>query len=108
MARAKVEQVRCDRCKRVDLVPVKEGDAKKGPDFLLNFGEKAVVFEDLCVRCRETLDNYMYRIEEWERDGKPLVGELPSDPEKVPQPVDNPHSHNTPNPHSAKSRDKDR
>lgn len=72
MARQKVEQVKCDRCKRVELQPVQEGQ-KADPDFVANLKGRKLVFFDLCIKCEGTISNLWDRMAEWERDGLPLV-----------------------------------
>ena len=105
MARSKVEQVQCDRCKRLELLPLKEGPSKDKPDFVAALatvdenGAPKVLdlsFQDLCPRCKKTLENHWAALKEWERDGKPLVG---LEEEKAPplQPAPN---YTPPKPHS--------
>lgn len=105
MARTKVEQVQCDRCKRMELLPIKEGTEKDKPDFTAILQTKdaegkplelKLEFNDLCPRCKTTLGNYWQSLEEWDRDGKPLVGQ---EPDKAPplQPAPN---YTPPKPHS--------
>jgi hypothetical protein len=65
MARAEVVQVRCDRCKRVELAPM--GSPKKEPDFQASFLDKKLVYEDLCSRCRESIKNSWKELEQWDR-----------------------------------------
>lgn len=83
MARAKVEQVQCDRCKRMELLPLRDVPVNPDAAFtasLQTVDEKgqpttlALHFQDICPRCRKTLQNYWQSFAEWERDGKALVG----------------------------------
>jgi len=106
MARTKVEQVQCDRCKRTELLPVREGPAKEYAELeatlVTGYEDGAPVmktlrFFDLCERCRKALANYWASLEEWERDGKPLVG---MEPQAAP-PLQPPPNYTPPRPHSS-------
>lgn len=97
--RAKVEQVRCDRCKRVELVPA--SDAPKTGDVLtIVFKGQTLKYEDLCPRCDGAVARLIEDIKEWEREVKqeflgPQIGQNQAAP-AVPPPI-----HSPPQPHSA-------
>jgi hypothetical protein len=99
MAREKVVKVRCDRCKRTELQPV--DDAKKGADFEASFQGQRLVYDDLCLKCRETVANIWIDLKEWDREVKYTVirnGPLVADNEAPPlQPAPN---YSPPQPHS--------
>lgn len=106
MARTRVEQVQCDRCKRTELLPVREGPVREQADLEATLvvgyenGEpvtKRIRFFDLCDRCRKALLNYWSSLEEWERDGKPLVG---MEAQAAP-PLQPPPNYTPPRPHSS-------
>ena len=65
MARCDVTQVKCDRCKKVEVRPLTQ-DKKVGPDFQMSFVGKDIKFEDLCERCKRALKTAVHIIEEWE------------------------------------------
>lgn len=99
MARAKVEQVQCDRCKRVELVPVRtEG---QGPAILLlKFKGEDLKYEDLCPRCDAAIVRLIEDIKQWEREVKqeflgPQVGQNQAPPMQVAT------NYSPPQPHSA-------
>jgi hypothetical protein len=58
MARRQVEEVRCDRCEKVDIRPVEETKLKEGPELEASFQGKKVRYDDLCQRCRDAVKNY--------------------------------------------------
>lgn len=99
MARQKVEQVKCDRCKRVELQPVQED--KTIPDFDASFKERKLVYFDLCMRCADTLNNVWDRMEEWERDGQPLLATGPVLAGNQAAPLSPAPNYSPPQPHSA-------
>jgi hypothetical protein len=86
MARAAVVQCRCDRCKRVELVP--PGAPNKGADFDATFCGKRLVYEDLCQRCRAALETTWQELLEWDRPVKHQFGAPPPNtaPPLVPAP----------------------
>jgi len=57
MGRAKVTQITCDRCTRVEHRPIREEDKKpdseRRPAFHGAYKEREVKFEDLCTGCEE-------------------------------------------------------
>lgn len=95
MARQEVMQVRCDRCKRVELVP--KAPPKERPDFDGRFFDNKLVYEDLCAKCKSTIANHWKDIEEWERE---LTQKMLGDPEAAP-PLEIKPDHTPPKPHSA-------
>lgn len=99
MARAKVEQVQCDRCKRVELVPLRE-DRTGAAVLTLNFKGVELKYEDLCPRCESAVGRLIEDIKQWEREVKqeflgPQIGQNQAAPASPP-PVYSP-----PQPHSA-------
>ena len=71
MAREKVVKVCCDRCNRTELQPV--ASDKVGNDFEASFQGQRLVYEDLCLRCKETLKNLWIELKEWDREIKYTV-----------------------------------
>ena len=67
MARHKVEQVRCDRCKRVELQAVLP-EPRKEPTFTCRLDAKVLSYEDLCSFCRSLVERLMDQMEQWERE----------------------------------------
>lgn len=72
MARNKVVQVRCDRCKRVELLP--ESPPKEQPDFEGRLFDKVIRYDDICVFCKKALENYWKDLLEWDREVKHQFG----------------------------------
>ena len=68
MARTTVARTTCDRCDAIieEAADVKDGPAAGGPMLVLQAAplgiEKTVTFNDLCVKCREALINYLKRV----------------------------------------------
>lgn len=98
MARQDVVMIKCDRCKREELV-ASDGTAKATPDFELQFLGTRLVFPDLCGFCKETIKNSFERIKEWERDLKSLLG--PKVKANEAPPVTVAPDYSPPKPHSA-------
>lgn len=96
MARLKVVQIRCDRCKRVELLPPQ--DEKPKADFEVRFLEKTLKYEDLCSSCKEALDHIWDAIKEWKREIKQQFG--PTLPENRAVPLAPAPDYNQPKPHS--------
>lgn len=67
MARQQVEQVQCDRCKRVELQASLPAP-KSEPDFRCRFEGKDLVYSDLCSFCRGTLQRHYEEMAEWQRE----------------------------------------
>lgn len=64
MARVRVVEVRCDRCKRVEHIPSNDAPSSDGEAkpsvFVAQLGTAAAVrFEDLCGPCTSTIDGYL-------------------------------------------------
>lgn len=96
MARLEVIQIRCDRCKRVELIP--KQDKKDRPDFEARLGDKHLVFDDLCNRCKQAVDNAWRDLEEWEREIKQVFG--PTIPNNQAAPLQTAPDYSPPKPHS--------
>jgi NAD-dependent dihydropyrimidine dehydrogenase PreA subunit len=78
MARCQVEQVKCERCKRVELVPPLP-EKKTLPDFEVRLADengKAMVvkYEDLCSGCKKAIATALVAIKEWDRPIKQQFG----------------------------------
>lgn len=96
MARQEVVQLRCDRCKRVDLVA--PTPKKALPDFEARLGDQRLVYEDLCYRCKQALDNIWVELKEWERGIKQQFG--PTIPNNEAPPLVSAPDYSPPKPHS--------
>jgi len=96
MARQKVVQVRCDRCKRVELQP--EAPPKAHPDFEARLLDKRLIYEDLCSRCRGALENSWKDLEEWDRPLRQDFG--PSLMSNEAAPLETAPDYSPPKPHS--------
>lgn len=102
MARMEVVQIRCDRCKRVELVPA--GPPKENPDFEIHFSDRELIYEDLCARCKSTLANVWKDIEEWDRPLNQQFG--PSLSSEKAAPLTPAPDYSPPKPHSAAAQKK--
>jgi phage FluMu protein Com len=58
MARRQVLEIRCDRCKKVETQEIKPEEEKPEIELTVSFGGKSVEYEDLCNRCRSSIDRY--------------------------------------------------
>ena len=72
MARVEVIQIRCDRCKRVELLPPQPKKAQ--PDFEMRLMSTTVKYEDLCTGCKSALQHTLENIGEWAREIKQQFG----------------------------------
>ena len=97
MARLKVVQIRCDRCKRVELIPPPK-DEKVRADFEVRFLDKTLKYDDLCSSCKEAIDHIWDDIKEWKREIKQQFG--PSVPENQAVPLSPAPDYTPPKPHS--------
>lgn len=76
MARRRVVEVTCDRCKRTETQGVDEDPtlrAKVGKELVVVFHGQSIEYEDLCRRCRSAVENYYNRMTkqaEEEEEGK--------------------------------------
>lgn len=98
MARQKVEQVKCDRCKRVELQPVLE-TPKTQPDFEARLLDQKLVYADLCGTCKETLANVWKDLSEWKRELVQQFG--PTVSSNTAPPLSVAPDYSPPKPHSA-------
>lgn len=96
MARQEVIQIRCDRCKRVELLPPMP--KKEKADFEARFGEKVVKYEDLCSSCKEAVTRIWDDIKEWKREIKQQFG--PSVQDNKAAPLSPASDNSPPKPHS--------
>lgn len=96
MARQEVVQVRCDRCKRVETLPMQPKKAL--PDLEARLGEKRVVFEDLCSRCTNACAHIIEELKEWQRDVNQPFG--PTVPDNQAPPLSSAPDYSPPKPHS--------
>ena len=98
MARQQVEQVKCDRCTRVELQPV--SGEKKEPDFKAKFMDKEIAYSDICSFCRKTLERVWLDLSQWDRDLKQnFLGDGPAVPNDQAPPTVSPTSFVPPKPH---------
>jgi hypothetical protein len=97
MARQEVIQVRCDRCKRVELQPPQP--QKAHPDFEARFLETRLVYEDICTSCQETLKNVWKDLAEWDRKLTQSFG--PQVQSNQAAPLEVAPDYSPPKPHSA-------
>lgn len=67
MARQQVEQVQCDRCKRVELQPCLP-TPRTEPTFACSLDGKRLVYQDLCSHCRSTIERHVSELEQWDRE----------------------------------------
>jgi hypothetical protein len=72
------------------------------PTFEARFGEKKLVYNDLCNRCRETLEKLFTQMKEWTRDRKEtLLGTSgPKLGANQAAPLNVPPNYSPPKPHS--------
>lgn len=66
MARQKVVQCQCDRCKRVELQP--DVGEKTEPELVVTFGGKTLSYHDLCTSCRGAIGRLIDDMREWNRE----------------------------------------
>lgn len=100
MAREKVVKVRCDRCKRTELQPVVA--EKVGADFDASFKGQRLVYEDLCLKCKETVENIWTDLKEWDREVKyTVIKNGPLISENQAAPLQTAPNYSPPQPHSA-------
>lgn len=97
MARCEVIQVRCDRCKRVELRP--PAPPRAAPDLRLIFLGKELVYEDLCMGCKDPVGRAIVVIQEWEREVKQQFG--PNVPSNQAPPLVAAPNYAPPIPHAA-------
>jgi predicted GIY-YIG superfamily endonuclease len=99
MAREKVVKVRCDRCKRTELVPA--ASEKVGADFEASFQGQRLVYEDLCGRCRDAVKNIWAELKEWDREVKyTLIKNAPANSQEA-APLQPAPNYSPPQPHAA-------
>lgn len=96
MARLEVIQIRCDRCKRVELLPPQPPKARA--DFEARLIDKNLKYEDLCTSCKDALERLWDVIKEWSREVKQQFG--PTVPENRAVPLTPGPDYTTPKPHS--------
>lgn len=68
MSREKAVKICCDRCNRTEIQPMLPD--KTTPDFEISLLDQHLVYEDLCVRCRDKIKNIWPLISEWEKEVK--------------------------------------
>lgn len=108
MARAKVEQVLCDRCKRDEFRPLPDKQVEKltadfeavleGMDAEGKPVQLVLKFQDLCVGCKKALFNLWEKLREWDRDGKELI--VAKGPLQATPPLQAPELQTPPRPHA--------
>ena len=62
MARRKVTELDCSRCKRTEVQTDKELKNVVSPEFSIALQGKKVEYADLCTSCRKTLTNAFERL----------------------------------------------
>jgi hypothetical protein len=64
MARREVIEITCGRCGKVETQTAEELPKEDGNklEFQLRFQGKKISYDDLCRRCRRTLENYVEKI----------------------------------------------
>ena len=93
MARQPVEQVQCDRCKRVELRPT-AATPKDRPDFQAVFMDKMLKYDDLCGYCNAAIAATWKELEQWRRElPQKLLGDQAA-------PLATPNDNSPPKPHS--------
>lgn len=98
MSRQKVEQVQCDRCKRVELRPVIEEATPKPPAFEAKFGPQVLTYQDLCTFCMSSITRLWDEIQQWQRELKQsLLG--PAVPNNQAAPIQSAPNYTPPKPH---------
>lgn len=96
MSRLEVIQIRCDRCKRVELLP--PAPPKVKADFEARLLDKLVKYEDLCTSCQGALSRIWDAIKEWNRELNQQFG--PTVPENKAVPLTPAPDYSVPKPHS--------
>ena len=96
MARLEVIQIRCDRCKRVELLPPQP--KKERADLEVRLLDKTIKYDDLCTYCKKALDNIWTDIKEWDRHLNQDFG--PRVPENSAAPLTPAPTLTPPKPHS--------
>ena len=74
MAKRKVLEVCCDRCKKVDIQP-DDGTEQPGPALEMSLYGQKVVFTDLCRRCKKTLAGSFKSVAYQDEETKPEATE---------------------------------
>jgi len=82
MSRLEVIQIRCDRCKRVELLP--PAPPKARADFEARILDTTLKYEDLCSSCKEALQRIWEDIQEWKREIRQQFGPTVSGNQAVP------------------------
>jgi hypothetical protein len=97
MARQVVEQVQCDRCKRVELqAPLPT--PRTEPTFVARYAGKELVYGDLCSHCRSTIERHLEELSQWERELTQKLGPVLSGNQAPP--VSAAPDYSPPKPHS--------
>lgn len=105
MAREKVVKISCDRCNRMELQPAVAD--KVGADLDASFNGQHLIYQDLCLRCKETIKNIWVALKEYDREIKwtilknETVKNGPVVPENEAAPVSVAPNYSPPQPHSA-------
>lgn len=98
MARQKVIQCQCDRCKRVELQP--DVGEKTEPELTVIFEGVTLVYRDLCSSCRSAIHRLIKDMREWNRElTQKLLGPA-VEGERAP-PTTSPPDYSPPKPHKA-------
>jgi hypothetical protein len=78
MARREVIEITCDRCGRTETQNKSEVIAEGSTELSVSFRSVEVSFQDLCRRCRGTVENLVSRLRmEKEEEDEPVNGKRP-------------------------------
>jgi hypothetical protein len=105
MARSKVEQIRCDRCGRMEFQPVKDGTIAliRKASFEARLDDKVLKYDDLCDGCKEAIKHiWESDLVEWKTPVKhaKFTAPGPTLPADRAAPVSVPPDFSPPKPHS--------
>ena len=62
MAKRQVFEITCDRCKRAEVQPMTDQSKSQVPELEITHRGTKVVYQDLCIRCQEAVENYFASI----------------------------------------------
>lgn len=79
MSRRSVIQIACDRCNRVEVVPVTD-DLSDEADLDATFLGHHIVYGDLCTKCKETLGKHWDSISKITKSPQKVTRSVPSAP----------------------------
>lgn len=105
MARETVVKIFCDRCKRMELIPVEHARKSEEPEFYAKFPDgDEIKYGDLCASCKKTIVNLKTELTEWDREIKRAVIEFgPKIMGEQAAPLQTAPDYSPPKPHSGES-----